>query len=201
MAVLLIGSPCTLGLPTPTAIMLGTDRGAEQEILIKSVERLQTVHRIEPVIFDKTGTPTRGELMITEVVGADPAETAAVLQLVAEEWGAEHPLGEAIVAKTQEEPMAVATSAGFRGIPRLWGAVAGRWNIGAAGQAVISVRSSHRAQRPGKRGRAASPDRLDTDAGGRRRTIPLYRDTAQSDIAGTAVAFSSPSLATNSLCL
>ncbi|MBI3326765.1 MAG: heavy metal translocating P-type ATPase, partial [Nitrospinae bacterium] len=103
MAVLLIACPCALGLATPTAIMVGTGRGAERGILIKNAESLETAHRIQTVIFDKTGTLTRGEPVVTDVVAVDHADMAAVLRLAAvAEWGSEHPLGQATVEKARE---------------------------------------------------------------------------------------------------
>jgi Cu+-exporting ATPase len=118
MAVLLIACPCALGLATPTAIMVGTGRGAEQGILIKSAESLETAHRIQTVIFDKTGTLTRGEPVVTEVVAADLVEKTAVMRLAAAaEWGSEHPLGKAIVEKAREGAIAVAPAQDFEAIP------------------------------------------------------------------------------------
>jgi Cu+-exporting ATPase len=118
MAVLLIACPCALGLATPTAIMVGTGRGAEQGILIKSAESLETAHRIQTVILDKTGTLTRGEPVVTEVVAADPTEKTAVIRLAAAaEWGSEHPLGKAIVDKAREGAIAVAPAQDFEAFP------------------------------------------------------------------------------------
>jgi len=118
MAVLLIACPCALGLATPTAIMVGTGRGAEQGILIKSAESLETAHRIQTVIFDKTGTLTRGEPIVTEVVAVDDVGKAAVIRLAAAaEWGSEHPLGQAIVVKAREEGIAVAPGQDFEAFP------------------------------------------------------------------------------------
>jgi Cu+-exporting ATPase len=118
MAVLLIACPCALGLATPTAVMVGTGRGAEQGILIKSAESLETAYRIQTVVFDKTGTLTRGEPMVTEVVAVDPVEKTAVMQLAAAaEWGSEHPLGKAIVEKSQEQAIVIPPAQDFEAIP------------------------------------------------------------------------------------
>ncbi len=118
MAVLLIACPCALGLATPTAIMVGTGRGAEQGILIKSAESLETAHRIQTVIFDKTGTLTRGEPVVTEVVAVDGVGKTEVIRLAAAaEWGSEHPLGQAIVDKAQEDAIAVAPGEDFEAFP------------------------------------------------------------------------------------
>jgi P-type Cu+ transporter len=118
MAVLLIACPCALGLATPTAIMVGTGRGAEHGILIKNAESLETAHRIQTVIFDKTGTLTRGEPIVTEVIAADPVEQTAILQLAAAaERGSEHPLAKAIVEKARGEAIAVPPAQGFEAIP------------------------------------------------------------------------------------
>jgi P-type Cu+ transporter len=118
MAVLLIACPCALGLATPTAIMVGTGRGAEQGILIKSAETLETAHRIQTVIFDKTGTLTRGEPEVTEVVAVDGVGKTALMQLAAAvEWGSEHSLGKAIVDKAREAALAVASVRDFEAFP------------------------------------------------------------------------------------
>ena len=118
MAVLLIACPCALGLATPTAIMVGTGRGAEQGILIKSAESLETAHRVQTVIFDKTGTLTRGEPVVTEVVAVDDVGKAAAIRLAAAaEWGSEHPLGKAIVDKAQEDGIAVVPGEDFEAFP------------------------------------------------------------------------------------
>jgi P-type Cu+ transporter len=98
----LIACPCALGLATPTAIMVGTGRGVELGVLIKSAEGLETARRVQTVIFDKTGTLTHGEPVVTEVVAVDGVGQAAVTQLAAAaEWGSEHPLAKAIVDKAR----------------------------------------------------------------------------------------------------
>ena len=97
ISVLVIACPCALGLATPTAIMVGTGKGAENGILIKGGEALETNHKIQTIIFDKTGTITEGKPEVTDVI-ADSMEEDRLLQLTASaEKSSEHPLGEAIV--------------------------------------------------------------------------------------------------------
>ena len=102
ISVLVIACPCALGLATPTAIMVGTGKGAENGILIKSGEALETAHKINTIIFDKTGTITEGKPTVTDVLTADSSPADNLLQIVASaERGSEHPLGQAIVAGAQ----------------------------------------------------------------------------------------------------
>ncbi len=102
VAVLVIACPCALGLATPTAIMVGTGRGAEMGILFKSSEALETAHRLQVVTLDKTGTITRGEPTVTDIVPAADWDSDTLLRIVASaEQGSEHPLGEAIVRAAQ----------------------------------------------------------------------------------------------------
>jgi P-type Cu+ transporter len=99
VAVLIIACPCTMGLATPTSIMVGTGRGAERGILVKGGEALESAHRLTTVVLDKTGTLTRGEPRLTDVIPADDISEDDLLRLAASaERGSEHPLGEAIVA-------------------------------------------------------------------------------------------------------
>ena len=98
VAVLIIACPCAMGLATPTSIMVGTGKGAESGILIKGGEALEGAHKLDTVVLDKTGTLTRGEPSLTDVVVADGIREQELLRLVASaETGSEHPLGEAIV--------------------------------------------------------------------------------------------------------
>ncbi|MBM4463411.1 MAG: copper-translocating P-type ATPase [Chloroflexi bacterium] len=98
IAVLVIACPCALGLATPTAIMVGTGKGAQNGILIKSAEALELVHRAKTIVFDKTGTLTRGKPAVTDTVAVNGFTQSEVLRLAAvAEKGSEHPLGEAIV--------------------------------------------------------------------------------------------------------
>src|SRR6266851_3546084 len=98
VGVLVIACPCAMGLATPTAIMVGTGRGAELGVLIRSAAALELLHKVEVVVFDKTGTLTVGKPTVTDVVPASGVEEADVLApAAAVEQGSEHPLGEAIV--------------------------------------------------------------------------------------------------------
>jgi Cu+-exporting ATPase len=108
ISVLIIACPCALGLATPTAIMVGTGKGAENGILIKSGEALERAEKIGVVVFDKTGTITEGAPTVTDLVPArnvDPNRLLAVTAAV--EKGSEHPLGEAIVGYAGEKGVAV----------------------------------------------------------------------------------------------
>ncbi len=98
VAVLVIACPCAMGLATPTAVMVGSGRGAELGILIKSSESLETAGQVDTVVFDKTGTLTRGQPMVTEIISLLPELSEdEMLQFAASaEAGSEHPLGEAI---------------------------------------------------------------------------------------------------------
>ena len=104
VAVLVVACPCALGLATPTAIMVGTGKGAEQGILIKGGESLERIHAVRAVLLDKTGTITKGKPELTDVVTVGDRQADELLRLVAEaEQGSEHPLASAIVegAKTR----------------------------------------------------------------------------------------------------
>ena len=102
ISVLVIACPCALWLATPTAIMVGTGKGAENGVLIKSGEALETAHLIKTVVFDKTGTITEGNPIVTDIITTGQVDLTELLRLSASaEKGSEHPLGEAIVNKAQ----------------------------------------------------------------------------------------------------
>jgi Cu+-exporting ATPase len=104
VAVMIIACPCALGLATPTAIMVGTGKGAENGILIKGGESLESVHRLTTIVFDKTGTLTRGQLTVTDIVPGENVSPEELLSLAAGvERYSEHPLGEAIVRQAKEK--------------------------------------------------------------------------------------------------
>lgn len=98
IAVLVIACPCALGLATPTAVMVGTGRGAEMGVLFKNSEALENAHRLQTITLDKTGTITRGEPTVTDIIAVEGFDETKLLQLAASaERGSEHPLGEAVV--------------------------------------------------------------------------------------------------------
>ena len=117
VAVLIIACPCALGLATPTAIMVGTGRGAQAGILIKGGEALELAHRVTAVVLDKTGTVTEGKPTITDVQPADGFTDGELLRLVASaERGSEHPLGAAIVRAATERGLDLAPASDFQAI-------------------------------------------------------------------------------------
>lgn len=117
VAVLIIACPCALGLATPTAIMVGTGKGAESGILIKGAEALETAHRINTIVFDKTGTLTQGKPKVTDIVPAAGISEDVLLGIAASvERGSEHPLGEAIVAMAKEKCAAFAEVSDFEAV-------------------------------------------------------------------------------------
>lgn len=118
ISVLIIACPCALGLATPTAIMVGTGRGAEYGVLIKGGEALETAHKTDTVIFDKTGTITEGTPEVTDIItehGILEDELLAVA--VSAEKGSEHPLGEAIVKAGEEKGIELKNVEQFMAVP------------------------------------------------------------------------------------
>jgi Cu+-exporting ATPase len=117
ISVLVIACPCAMGLATPTAIMVGTGRGAEAGILIRGGDALETAHRIDAIVFDKTGTLTEGRPTVLEITAAANHTVTEILSVAASlERGSEHPLGAAIVSKAQEEGLPLEEVSGFRAI-------------------------------------------------------------------------------------
>jgi Cu+-exporting ATPase len=118
ISVLVIACPCALGLATPTAIMVGTGKGAEYGVLIKSGVALETAHKIKTIVFDKTGTITEGKPKVTDVVVTNGISEDELLQLAASaEKGSEHPLGEAIVKGAEEKGLEFKKLDFFKAIP------------------------------------------------------------------------------------
>lgn len=117
ISILVIACPCALGLATPTAIMVGTGKGAENGILIKGGEALESTHKIQTVVFDKTGTITEGKPVVTDVIINDIEEEYLVKLASSAEKGSEHPLGEAIVKYGEEQGIEVSKVQEFKALP------------------------------------------------------------------------------------
>lgn len=114
IAVLVISCPCALGLATPTAIMVGTGRGAASGVLIKSAEALETVHEVNTIVLDKTGTITQGEPGVTDVLYSSSAGEALLVKTAASlEKYSEHPLAQAIVKYAEQKNVQLAPVTGF----------------------------------------------------------------------------------------
>lgn len=136
VAVLVIACPCAMGLATPTAIMVGTGKGAEQGVLIKSSEALERAGSIKMVILDKTGTITRGQPSVTDVVTKDGFVADEILRLAASlEKNSEHPLGESIVAEAGNRSLKLE-------VPETFSAVTGQGVQGIISGKTILVGNS-----------------------------------------------------------
>lgn len=117
VTVLIIACPCAMGLATPTAIMVGTGKGAEHGILIKDAESLEIAHKVDTVVFDKTGTLTKGKPEVTDIVPTSNTAKEEVLKLAAAvEKGSEHSLAEAIVKAAEEKDLAITPVTKFQAI-------------------------------------------------------------------------------------
>ena len=118
VTVLVIACPCALGLATPTAIMVGTGKGAELGVLIKGGEALETTHSINAVVLDKTGTITQGKPELTDIIRYSQEDETSVLSLVASaERGSEHPIARAIVDEARARSLSLLEPEQFRAIP------------------------------------------------------------------------------------
>ena len=174
ISVLVIACPCAMGLATPTAIMVGTGRGAEAGILIRGGEALEMAHRVDAVVLDKTGTLTLGRPTVTDVKPAPGHTVRELLDLAASlEKGSEHPLGAAIIARAHEVELGFGRVSDFEAVAGA--GVAGRSTTDDGPRAVLvgspSIpgrtgrgRVEHAGRRRARRGR-----RADGRLGGRRR--------------------------------
>jgi P-type Cu+ transporter len=117
IAVLIIACPCAMGLATPTAIMVGTGKGAEQGILFKNAESLERAQKINTIVLDKTGTLTRGEPKVTEIIRSGMTEQEIFFYAGSAEKGSEHPLGEAIVQAALEKGVLLEQTDEFQALP------------------------------------------------------------------------------------
>jgi Cu+-exporting ATPase len=118
VTVLIIACPCALGLATPTSIMVGTGKGAENGILIRSAEALETAHKLDAIVLDKTGTITKGKPELTDTVAEGPVTEAELLRLAASvEKASEHPLAQAIVDGAKARGIKLADPSDFEAVP------------------------------------------------------------------------------------
>ena len=117
ISVLVIACPCALGLATPTAIMVGTGKGAENGVLIKGGEALEITHKIDTIVFDKTGTITEGKPVVTDILTKNKEKDVLLSLAASAEKGSEHPLGEAIVRAALEKKLELKTLNNFNAIP------------------------------------------------------------------------------------
>lgn len=118
ISVLVIACPCALGLATPTAIMVGTGKGADYGTLIKSGLALEQTHNLDTIVFDKTGTLTKGKPVVTDIIPAKGYDKERLLQETASsEKGSEHPLGMAIIEKAEEENLDLIDAESFEAVP------------------------------------------------------------------------------------
>lgn len=117
ISVLVISCPCALGLATPTAIMVGTGRGAKSGILIKSATALETAHKIDTIILDKTGTITAGKPVVTDILPVKVTENELLAFAAGLEKLSEHPLGEAIVAAAEAKQLVLPEAGNYKQIP------------------------------------------------------------------------------------
>jgi Cu+-exporting ATPase len=142
VAVMIIACPCALGLATPTAVMVGTGRGASHGVLIRGGETLETAHKTDTVVFDKTGTLTRGEPEVTDVLAVPPSTEADVLAAAGgAEKSSEHPLGEAIVRKAREKGIRLEDAGAFQAIEGLGiSALVGGKNVLVGSAAMMAGR-------------------------------------------------------------
>jgi len=130
IAVLVISCPCSLGLATPVAIMVGTGKGAENGILIKSADALETTHSIDTVVLDKTGTVTEGKPVVTDILAFDIDENEFLKLAAGVESASEHPLAEAIVEKAKEKNLEIVSPTEFQ-------AISGRGIVASVGNSKI----------------------------------------------------------------
>ncbi|MDA0263090.1 MAG: heavy metal translocating P-type ATPase [Chloroflexi bacterium] len=117
VSVLIIACPCALGLATPTAIIVGTGKGAESGVLIKQAQALEIAHKVDTVVLDKTGTLTTGKPVVTDLIASGGSELELLSLAASAERGSEHPLGEAIVIEAQNRGLELAAVSGFQAIP------------------------------------------------------------------------------------
>ncbi len=117
VAVLIIACPCALGLATPTALIVGIGKGAEQGVLVKQAEALETAHRVDTVVLDKTGTLTTGKPTVTGITAVDIDERELLVLAASAERGSEHPLAQAVLEEALRRGLTLQPMSGLRNVP------------------------------------------------------------------------------------
>lgn len=117
VATLIIACPCAMGLATPTAVMVGTGKGAENGVLIKNAEALEILHQVKTIIFDKTGTLTKGEAIVTDIIPNSLSEPNLIKVAASAERSSEHHLAQAILQKAKEKNISLYKQQNFNAIP------------------------------------------------------------------------------------
>lgn len=117
VSILVVACPCAMGIATPTAVMVGLGKGAENGILIKGGQYLEKIHKLDTIIFDKTGTLTKGEPEVTDIVPFNIDKKKLLMLTAIAEKNSEHPLGEAIIKKVKGEKIKIPDSKSFKTIP------------------------------------------------------------------------------------
>ncbi len=182
IGVVIIACPCAMGLATPTAIMVGTGKGAEAGILVRGGEALEAAGRVDTVVFDKTGTLTLGRPVVTTITAAAGVDETRLLDLAASlEQGSEHPLGEAIVRAARERELGFAKAAGFE-------AVVGRGVAGTIDGTSVLVGSARLMQ---ERGHATS-GRSPTPPASPRPPAPRSCTSRSTAVAAGVIAIADP---------
>jgi Cu+-exporting ATPase len=193
VAVLIIACPCALGLATPTALLVGTGRGAQLGVLIKGPEVLESTRRVDTVVLDKTGTVTEGDLRLVEVVVAGDAARADVLRLAgALEDASEHPIGRAIATATRAEGIELPSVVGFTNLEGLGvegtvdghSVVVGRPSLAAARRIELGPHLTSAVERAEGAGRTAVVVAWDGDAS----AVLVVADTVKPSSAAAVAA-------------
>ena len=171
ISVLVISCPCAVGLATPSAMMAGAGKGAEYGVLFKGAEAIETTAKVRTIVFDKTGTITKGQPAVTDVLpvleGLTPDHLLALAAAV--EQNSEHPLGEAIVNGARARAIALPATSEFDSVARPRGQGHRRRRRGAARQCRVHERDGHRRRGARRHRRVAGRPRQDPDVRRRRR--------------------------------
>ena len=166
VAVVIIACPCALGLATPTAVMVGVGKGAEEGILVRNAETLERTNQVDTVVMDKTGTLTEGRPSVTDLIAFEGSEGELLSAAASVEVGSEHPLAEAVVRRGREEGVEFADITGFRAHPGLGVEAMSGGGKAAVGQSGVPFHQGPQGRRTGGTGSSAGSGREDGDVRG-----------------------------------